>query len=217
MRLLSRSLAFAALLAGAILPNVSQSQVVPAIKGGGSQINVYGFYSLVNPDGRSTVDYPKGTVFPSNYLNAEDWNAGGGGFGADFRLGRFVFGQPAIGARFTFSSGTFASEKTYMFGPELHYSFGKFRPYGNFLIGNGDITYHPNGFVDNSIVYQLGGGVDYHLTRRVNIRMFDFQYQFWNLSVHNYPANLIPGAPAQSFATTLQPYTLNFGVLFRVH
>src|SRR6185437_6632676 len=41
MRLLSRSVAFAVALAGAVLPNVSQSQVVPAIRGGGSQMNVY--------------------------------------------------------------------------------------------------------------------------------------------------------------------------------
>ncbi|HEY4048755.1 MAG TPA: outer membrane beta-barrel protein [Acidobacteriaceae bacterium] len=215
MRLLSRSLGFAALLAGALVPNVSQSQVVPAIKGGGSQINVYGTYSLVNPDGKSTLNYPQGKQFPSNFLNAGNWNQAGS-IGADFRLGRFIFGQPAIGARLTFSTGDYAHEKTYMFGPELHYVFGKFRPYGDFFLGKGDITYQPGGFKDDSIVYQLGGGVDYRINRRFSVRMVDFQYQFWNLSTHSYPAGLIPGQPAQSFATTLRPYSLNFGLLFRV-
>ena len=56
MRLLSRALAFAVVVAGAILPDVSHAQVVPAIKGGGSQINVYGLYALVKADGNSTLD-----------------------------------------------------------------------------------------------------------------------------------------------------------------
>ena len=58
MRLLSRALAFAVLVAGAILPNASDAQVVPAIKGGGSQINVYGLYVPVKTDFNSTLDYP---------------------------------------------------------------------------------------------------------------------------------------------------------------
>ena len=216
MRLLSRSLAFAVLLAGAILPNVSQSQVVPAIKGGGSQINIIGLYTLVNPDGKAGLDYPPGKTFTSSLLNAAGKWDQAGTFGADFRLGRFVFGQPALAARFTFSSGTSAKENTYMFGPELHYAFGKFRPFGDFLLGKGDITWGGSGFKDDSIVYELGGGLDYHVTRRLNVRLVDFQYQFWNLGTHNYPAGLIPGQPAASFATTLKPYTLSFGVTVRV-
>lgn len=216
MRLLSRSLAFAVLMAGAILPNVSQSQVVPAIKGGGSQINVYGLYALVNPDGKSTLDYPPHGAPPSTSLAnlAGQWNQAGS-VGADFRLGRFVFGQPALGARFTFSSGNFAKEDTYMFGPEVHYIFGRLRPYGDFLIGKGDITYN-SGFKDDSIVYEPGGGLDLRMSPRFSIRLVDFQYQFWNLSTHNYPANFYPGVPAVAIDTTLKPYTLSFGVVFRV-
>jgi hypothetical protein len=217
MRLLSRSLACAVLLAGAILPNVSQSQVVPAIKGGGSQINVIGFYTIMNPDGKSGLNYPPGT--PSNSFENNlygSWNALAGGVGADFRLGRFVFGQPALAARFTFSSSTSAKENTYMFGPELHYAFGRLRPYGNFYIGPGDITWGGSGFKDNSIVYQLGGGLDYHFNRRLSVRLADFQYQFWNLGTHYYPAGLLPGQPAVSFSTNPRPYMINFGVTYRV-
>ena len=198
------------------MPNVSQSQVVPAIKNGGSQINVYGLYSLVNPDGKSTLDYPPKTTFPQSVQNfVGSWNATGGGVGADFRLGRFAFGQPALGFRYTYSSGNFAKETTYMFGPELHYEFGKFRPYGNIMFGKGDITY-PTKFEDDSIVYQFGGGVDYHLSHRWSVRLVDFQYQFWNLGTHEYPAGALPGQPAVAIDTTLKPYSLNFGIMFRV-
>jgi Outer membrane protein beta-barrel domain len=216
MRLLSRSLAFAVLLAGAILPNVSQSQVVPAIKGGGSQINIYGLYSLVNPDGKGALDYPPGTSFPASVVNSVgSWNQGGS-VGADFRLGRFIFGQPALGVRYTISTGNFGKESTYVFGPELHYAFGRFRPYGNVLLGVGDVTYHGTNFEDNSIVYQFGGGVDYHVNRRLSLRLVDFQYQLWNLGTHEYPAGFLPGQPAVSIDTKLQPYSLNFGIVFRV-
>ena len=80
-----------------------------------------------------------------------------------------------------------------MFGPELHYIYRKFRPYGDFMIGPGNITYH-SGQTDNSIVYELGGGVDYHKNRTLNFRMIDFQYQFWDLGNHYYPPGLLPGA-----------------------
>ncbi len=214
MRLHSKVLAFAFVVAGALLPNVSQAQVVQALKGGGGQINVYGLYSLVNPDGKSTFDYPQGTHF-TNYGNATSWNQAIA-MGADFRLGRFAFGQPAIGARLTYSYGPFANESTYMFGPEVHYMWRKLRPYGDFFIGKGNIDYKGTSFKDDSIVYEPGGGVDYHINRRWSIRLIDFQYQFWNLSTHFYPAGFVPGAPAQYVDTTLKPYTISFGVLFRV-
>jgi hypothetical protein len=108
MRLLSRALASAVLVSGALLPTASQAQVVPAIKGGGSQINVYGLYSLVKSDFQSTLDYPPGATPPSNTNDANGWLQGGAG-GADFRLGRFVFGQPTLGVRFTYATGTFGS------------------------------------------------------------------------------------------------------------
>jgi hypothetical protein len=105
MRLLSRTLALAVLVAGAMLPNAADAQVVPAIKGGGSQINVYGTYTLVKSDFNSTLDYPPTAPSPSNTFDANGWNQGFSA-GADFRLGRFVFGQPALGTRFTYSTGT---------------------------------------------------------------------------------------------------------------
>ena len=46
-----------------------------------------------------------------------------------------------------------------MFGPEVHYIYKRFRPYGDFMIGPGNITYR-TGQTDNSIVYEFGGGVE---------------------------------------------------------
>jgi hypothetical protein len=214
MRLLSRTLALAVLVAGAMLPNAADAQVVPAIKGGGSQINVYGTYTLVKTDFNSTLDYPPKFPSPDNTFDANGWNQGFSA-GADFRLGRFVFGQPAVGARFTYSDGTYGKQRTFMLGPELHYIYKRFRPYGDFMIGPGNITYR-TGQTDDSIVYELGGGVDYHKNRWLNFRMVDFQYQFWDLGNHYYPPGFLPGQPGVYIDTKLKPYTLSFGVLIRV-
>ena len=215
MRLLSRALALAVLVAGATLPNALDAQVVPAIKGGGSQINVYGTYTPVKTDFNSALDYPPANPPPPSFESANGWNQGFS-VGADFRLGRFVFGQPALGARFTYSAGTqVGKQRTVMFGPELHYIYRRFRPYGDFMIGPGNITYG-TGQTDNSIVYELGGGVDYHKNRVLNFRIVDFQYQFWDLGNHYYPPGFLPGQPGVYIDTKLRPYTLSFGVLFRV-
>ena len=214
MRLLSRALALAVLVAGAILADACHAQVVPAIKGGGSQINVYGTYTLVKTDFNSTLDYPPQAPPPNSTFDANGYNQGFSA-GADFRLGRFVFGQPAVGARFTYSTGTYGKQRTLLFGPELHYIYKRFRPYGNFLIGPGNITYS-TGQTDNSIVYDVGGGVDYHQNHRLNFRLVDFQYQFWDLGNHYYPPGFLPGQPGVYIDTKLQPYTLSFGILIRV-
>ena len=214
MRLLSRALAFAVVAAGAILPNALNAQVVPAIKGGGSQINVYGLYTLVKTDFNSTLDYPPQAPSPSNTFDANGWNQAFAG-GADFRLGRFVFGQPAVGARYTWSTGTYGKQRTFVVGPELHYIYRRFRPYGDFLIGPGNITYR-TGQTDNSIVYEFGGGVDYHKNHILNFRLVDFQYQLWDLGNHYYPPGFLPGQPGVYIDTKLKPYTLSFGVLIRV-
>ena len=215
MRLLSRALAFAVLAGAAILPNASNAQVVPAIKGGGSQINVYGLYTLVKTDFNSTVDYPPKNPPPGCENDACGWNQGFAA-GADFRLGRFVFGQPALGVRYTYSAGSsFGKQRTFVVGPELHYIYKRFRPYGDFLIGPGNITYQ-TGQTDNSIVYEFGGGVDYHKNHILNFRMVDFQYQLWDLGNHYYPPGFSPGQPGYYIDTKLKPYTLSFGVLFRV-
>lgn len=201
-------------MAAAILTNASDAQVVPAIKGGGSQINVYGLYTLVKTDFNSTDDYPPSNPPPTSLYDANGFNQGFAG-GADFRLGRFIFGQPALGVRYTYSTGTFGKQRTFVAGPQIHYIYKKWRPYGDFLIGTGNITYK-SGQTDNSIVYEFGGGVDYHKNHRLNFKVIDFQYQLWDLGNHYYPPGFVPGAPGVYIDTKLKPYTLSAGILIRV-
>ena len=163
MRLLSRALAFAVLVAGATLPNASNAQVVPAIKGGGSQINVYGTYTLVKTDFNSALDYPPKAPPPSSF---NERMAGTRVFPPALisAWGGSCLVSRRSGARFTYSAGTTGNKEPSCSAPNFTTSTSRFRPYGDFLIGPGNITYS-TGQTDNSIVYEFGGGVDYHKNR----------------------------------------------------
>lgn len=62
--------------------------------------------------------------------------------------------------------------------------FDKFRPYGKFLIGFGNIDFGnyeitpPKRLHDTRTITALGGGVEYHAYRNIWARG-DFQYQMW--------------------------------------
>ncbi len=123
----------------------------------------------------------------------------GGTFGADYRFGNYSFGQPAIAARLSFVPGGLVGEYTYLFGPEFHMRGKHLRPYADFHLGLGNITYakgngrelHPTSSLSNDtsarsavgrgFAYEFGGGVDYRLKRNYGIRLVDFQYQFWSM------------------------------------
>ena len=70
-----------------------------------------------------------------------------------------------------------------LIGPRYHFTHGRFMPYAKGLVGEGTINFQ-QGFnaVSSSqtyFIYVLGGGLDFHATRHVNIRAIDFEYQLW--------------------------------------
>jgi opacity protein-like surface antigen len=86
------------------------------------------------------------------------------------------------------------SQNTYMIGPRVPiHEFHRFTPYGKFLIGwgSGDFL---NG---RTTAWAYGGGVDYHLGRKLNVRG-DFEYQDWRVANPN-----------------LQPYGYSIGANYR--
>jgi hypothetical protein len=71
---------------------------------------------------------------------------------------------------------------TYLAGPRYHLSYGRFQPYVKGLIGFGRFYYpgYPvNLGTDNDFVLAPGGGLDFRVTRRIRIRVADFEYQIW--------------------------------------
>ncbi len=64
-------------------------------------------------------------------------------------------------------------------GPRYHFNMGKFQPYAKGLIGFGNFNFPYNYATGRYMVVTAGGGVDYHLTRRIHLRLADAEYQYW--------------------------------------
>jgi hypothetical protein len=68
-------------------------------------------------------------------------------------------------------------------GPRYHFEHGRFEPYAKGLVGLGTINfqqgYNITSYSEHYFIYVAGGGVDFRATRHVNVRLFDFEYQFW--------------------------------------
>jgi hypothetical protein len=98
-------------------------------------------------------------------------------------------------------------EDSYLLGPRYVFPVGRFRPYAKGLLGFSrfktdydPLSNRPN-YANTYKIYSLGGGLDYTLTRHLNIRAVDFEYQKW------------PG-----FRTNgLTPYVVTFGAAYSFH
>jgi hypothetical protein len=68
---------------------------------------------------------------------------------------------------------------TYAIGPRYHLTIGRFQPYAKGLIGFGDFNFPYNYAYGRYLVIAPGGGIDFRLTRRIRLRVADFEYQYW--------------------------------------
>lgn len=93
---------------------------------------------------------------------------------------------------------------TYMFGPQIKKHSGKFQPFGEALFG----AAHSNGYGtlvksiqdggfqienvsgnNNAFAMEFGGGVDYALTNRIQIRPVEIDYLLTRFGYKNYSAS----------------------------
>jgi hypothetical protein len=95
-------------------------------------------------------------------------------------------------------------EDTYLVGPRYVFHHKRFLPYAKALAGVGQINlqfdYAPHRKYAK-FVYALGGGLDYRVTRKINVRVFDFEYQQW------------PGFSPNG----LSPYVMTAGAAYSFH
>ena len=112
----------------------------------------------------------------------------GGDFTRHFRLL-----SPSLDVRYNGSVGTAAIETSFAGGLKIEKTYGRLRPYGDFLVGHGYLNY-PTPLVladgeivahDDSTLYIGGGGVDYNLSRLFALKA-DAQIQHWRLG-HGTP------------------------------
>jgi hypothetical protein len=69
--------------------------------------------------------------------------------------------------------------ETYLAGPRARLNLGRFHVYAKGLVGLGVFHYTRGLGTDNDFVVAPGGGVDYHISPRVHIRLADVEYQYW--------------------------------------
>jgi len=92
-------------------------------------------------------------------------------------------------------------EDNYLLGPRVPIRrFGRFTPYGKFLVGYGKMNFEFNYAHGRFADLAYGGGMDMKLTNRLNLRAFDFEFQQW--------PNWING--------TLHPYGGSVGISYKV-
>jgi hypothetical protein len=142
------------------VPTFLYSQATPAARGG-SHLVAGGFFSAFSPD------------YGSNEL------FGIGGF-ADFNVGKHLSAEGEI--RFLrFNQVYDVHEDNYLLGPRYRWRFGRYEPYGKFLIGNGQFNFPFSYGHGGYLVLAPGGGVDIHFERlhRFTVRG-DYEYQHWS-------------------------------------
>ncbi len=192
----------------------AMGQVTAAARGGGNQANVFGMFTINNPDYGTSYTY-------------------GGAFGADYRFGTYHLGQPSIAMRLSFVPGGLVGENTYLFGPEFHMRGKHLRPYADFHFGGASISYAKGKTEENYVpppnyptrlppisgrsgfAYEFGGGVDYRLKRNYGLRLVDFQYQFWDVGKGDVFRTGKP--PIINGPITYAPYQISFGAYYRFH
>ena len=108
------------------------------------------------------------------------------------------------------------AEQTYLIGPRLPlHRFGRATPYVKALVGIGRTSLSPK-LLDISgsanfggFAQAYGGGLDYRLTKHLNIRVFDAEYQSWNLSI-------LDTSTKQTTSSPIHPYGASAGVSYRI-
>ena len=133
------------------------AQVVAAGKGG-SHLVAGGFFSDYSPD------------YGPNRLE------GIGGF-LDFNLRGHLGVEGEL--RFLRFSQTFSvHEDNYNLGPRYRWRFGRWEPYGKFMIGNGQFNFPFSYGHGGYFLIAPGGGLDIHF-HRFTVRAIDYEYQHW--------------------------------------
>ena len=140
----------------------------------------FGFLAL-NPDYR-----------PGNIIGLSAWG--------DYDFSKYVGAE--ISTHFAeFITPDDLSENSYMIGPRLIYRHKRLTAYGKVLVGRATITNQQYNLSSSYNMYALGGGLEYRLGRRFNVRLVDFEQQEWpDFAPH-----------------TLAPTAMTFGVSYILH
>ena len=143
-----------------LVARAASSQALPAASGPGAYVSVGGGVSAYQVDYGKRIDYGS-AAFANLHLR-----------------GRYSLEAEA---RFLkYHTDEQVTQTTYLIGPELVlFKHGPFRPYAKFLVGDARMTF-PFGYAHgNYFAMAPGGGVDIAIAPRLDLRLFDVEYQSW--------------------------------------
>ena len=89
------------------------------------------------------------------------------------------FGIEAEGRWIEFHQTANVHAETYSIGGRYHFVFGRFQPYAKGLVGFANFNGPYNLAQGRYLAVTAGGGVDFHCTHRISLRVADFEYQDW--------------------------------------
>lgn len=198
----------------------AHAQSVYSAKKGQFSLTVGGEASIFQPD-------YAGTTNAQSNGNTINYGLVGMGFFADFHFTRWVeletsarwsqynintvkLNPPVANTYYADEVG----ENTYMIGPRIpltHYH--RLTPYAKALFGVGRTSINQEAYTTHNnfggFAMSYGGGVDYKLSKRINVRLLNFEYQTWNLSVKNTTTNLTYNFP-------IHPYGASAGISYKI-
>ena len=141
-------------------PVMVQAQVAPSALRNPISLTVGGTASLFNPD----------------YLTN---NLGGLGAYVDLNLFHGI-GVEAEGRWQRFHEYQGISQDNYLIGPRVQVlHFWRLRPYAKVLGGFSNMNFEDGIGTGRFTTLAFGGGVDIKMTRRLSVRAFDAEYQYW--------------------------------------
>jgi len=180
----------AGLLACGSMP--ARAQVAPAAESRQFSVTVGGIGSAFQPD-------YYGGGFPATSPNRL---YGLGGY-VDVKFTRW-FQAEAEGRWLKFNQLNDITESNYLLGPRIpiHTYFKRVTPYGKVLFGFTNMNFEFNEATGRFTTIAYGGGVDIKVTKRINVRAFDFEFQqlpTWYNNQALYPYGVSVGASYRVF------------------
>ncbi len=114
------------------------------------------------------------------YLNPDYGPSGVIGFAAwgDYDFSKYIGVEIASHLGEIITPGDI-TQNSYFVGPRLFYRRHKLTAYGKAMIGRATITNTQFNLSSSYNIYVYGGGIEYKLFRKINLRAVDFEMQSW--------------------------------------
>ena len=186
------------LLAASLLP-CAQAQVAPSIVRNNFNITVGGTANVFQPDFADSWENCTNNICYASPEHSPYPLIGAGAF-VDFKFTRHIQIE-AEGRWLRFNQFDKIRQDNYLIGPRVPLlQLRRFTLYGKVLGGFTKMNFDPQNDHGAFTTIAYGGGIDTKLTKRLSVRLPDFEYQYW----------------PKWEKSILRPYGASVGISYRV-